>query len=82
MDEDIIARADAYSAGRNLRVVGRLGFGIHGTVFAVEDNVNHGENGSPLRLRLRSQTAMKIGAAKLTANCSLRYECYERRAEK
>ena len=42
MDEDIIEKAEAYAARRERRLAGRLGFGIHGIVFALEGNVHPG----------------------------------------
>lgn len=42
MDEDIFSRANLYCARRNRKVSGRLGFGIHGTVFETEGNVDPG----------------------------------------
>jgi hypothetical protein len=38
MDEEVIANAEAYFTRHSLRVVERLGFGIHGMVFLVEGN--------------------------------------------
>lgn len=42
MDEDTIANAEAYAARHRLRLIGRLGFGIHGIVYAVEGNAELG----------------------------------------
>jgi len=42
MDEDIVERADAYSLRRDCHLAGRLGFGIHGIVFAIESNAHPG----------------------------------------
>ena len=42
MDEDIFERAEIYAADRDRRLAGRLGFGIHGIVFAIEGNVHPG----------------------------------------
>ncbi|HEX4084818.1 MAG TPA: hypothetical protein VHY22_07905 [Chthoniobacteraceae bacterium] len=42
MDEDTIANAEAYAARHQLRVLERLGIGIHGIVFAVESNTEFG----------------------------------------
>jgi len=42
MDEDTIANAEAYSARNGLRLLERLGTGIHGIVFAVESNAEFG----------------------------------------
>ena len=42
MDEDIFERAEVYLARRGCRLVGRLGFGIHGIVFAIEGNAHPG----------------------------------------
>lgn len=42
MDEDIIENAETYAARRDSRLAGRLGFGIHGIVFAVEGNGHPG----------------------------------------
>ena len=42
MDEDIIEKAEAYVARRGCHLAGRLGFGIHGIVFAVEGNAHPG----------------------------------------
>lgn len=38
MDEDTIANAEAYSVRHRMRLLDRLGTGIHGIVFAVESN--------------------------------------------
>jgi hypothetical protein len=42
MDEDIIEIAEAYVVRRDCRMVGRLGSGIHGIVFAIEGNAHPG----------------------------------------
>jgi hypothetical protein len=42
MDEDIVEKAETYAARRDRRLAGRLGFGIHGIVFAIEGNVHPG----------------------------------------
>jgi len=36
MDEDIVEKAEAYILRRDCHMAGRLGFGIHGIVFAIE----------------------------------------------
>jgi hypothetical protein len=41
MDEEVIANAEAYFTRHGLRVVERLGFGIHGMVFLVEGNAEY-----------------------------------------
>jgi hypothetical protein len=38
MDEETIANAEAYAARHQLRLIERLGFGIHGIVYLVEGN--------------------------------------------
>jgi len=38
MDEEIIESAEAYCARHGLRLIERLGFGIHGMVFLVGGN--------------------------------------------
>lgn len=38
MDEEAIANAEAYAARHQLRLIERLGFGIHGIVYLVEGN--------------------------------------------
>ncbi|MDQ3623243.1 MAG: hypothetical protein M3463_12240 [Verrucomicrobiota bacterium] len=42
MDEDTIANAEVYCARHRLRLLERLGTGIHGIVFAVEGNAVFG----------------------------------------
>jgi hypothetical protein len=42
MDEDLDSLAERYALRRNIKLGERLGFGIHGTVFAVEDNTKPG----------------------------------------
>lgn len=42
MDEDILEKAETYASGRDRQLAGRLGFGIHGIVFALEGNVHPG----------------------------------------
>jgi hypothetical protein len=42
MDEDTIANAEAYAVRHGLRLLERLGFGIHGIVYAVEGNAEFG----------------------------------------
>jgi len=42
MDEDTIENAEAYCAHNGLRLLERLGTGIHGIVFAVESNQEFG----------------------------------------
>ena len=42
MDEDIAEKADAYVARRDCHLAGRLGFGIHGIVHAIESNAYPG----------------------------------------
>lgn len=42
MDEDMIEKAEIYAARHGRLVVARLGFGIHGMVFATEGNVESG----------------------------------------
>jgi hypothetical protein len=42
MDEDTIANAEAYAVRHRLRLLERLGTGIHGIVFAVEGNAEIG----------------------------------------
>ena len=42
MDGDMIDKAETYASRRDRHVTGRLGFGIHGTVFALEGNVHPG----------------------------------------
>lgn len=42
MDEDIIEKAEAYVARRDGRFAGRLGFGIHDAVDAIEGNAHPG----------------------------------------
>jgi len=42
MDEDTIAIAEAYCARKGLRLLERLGAGIHGIVFTVEGNTEFG----------------------------------------
>jgi hypothetical protein len=42
MDEDMIEKAETYAAGRVRHLAGRLGFGIHGIVFAIESNDHPG----------------------------------------
>jgi len=42
MDEDMIEKAEAYAARHDRHLAGRLGFGIHGTVFAIESNDHPG----------------------------------------
>jgi hypothetical protein len=37
-EEEIIEKAELYAARRDRHLTGRLGFGIHGTVFALESN--------------------------------------------
>jgi hypothetical protein len=38
MDEDLDSLAQRYALKRNIKLGERLGFGIHGTVFAAQDN--------------------------------------------
>lgn len=38
MDEDMIEKAEDYAARHGGQLTGQLGFGIHGSVFALEDN--------------------------------------------
>src|SRR4051812_47572002 len=38
MDEDILSAAETYAKRTNRLVSGRIGFGIHGTVFTLEGN--------------------------------------------
>lgn len=42
MDEDIVENAETYAARRDRHLAGRLGFGIHGIVFAIEGNLHPG----------------------------------------
>jgi hypothetical protein len=42
MDEDLDSLAQRYALRRNIKLGERLGFGIHGTVFAAEDNTKPG----------------------------------------
>lgn len=42
MDEETIANAEAYAARHQLRLIERLGFGIHGIVWLVEGNAELG----------------------------------------
>jgi hypothetical protein len=42
VDEDTISNAEAYCTRKGLRLLDRLGTGIHGIVFAVEGNVEFG----------------------------------------
>jgi hypothetical protein len=42
MDEDIVEKAETYAARRGCHLAGRLGFGIHGIVFAIEGNAHPG----------------------------------------
>jgi hypothetical protein len=42
MDEDLDSLAQRYGLRRNIKLGERLGFGIHGTVFAAEDNTKPG----------------------------------------
>ena len=42
MDEDPDSLAQRYALKRNIKLGERLGFGIHGTVFAVQDNTKPG----------------------------------------
>jgi len=42
MDEDLDSLAQRYAVKRNIKRGERLGFGIHGTVFAAEDNTKPG----------------------------------------
>ena len=42
MEEEAIANAEAYVARRGLRLIERVGFGIHGIVFMVEGNTELG----------------------------------------
>jgi len=42
MDEELDNLAQQYALKRNIKLGERLGFGIHGTVFAVEDNTKPG----------------------------------------
>jgi hypothetical protein len=42
MDDDMIEKAETYAARSGRHLAGRLGFGIHGIVFALEDNQNPG----------------------------------------
>src|SRR5258708_6647436 len=42
MDEETIAKAEAYAARHQLRLIERLGFGIHGIVYLVEGNAELG----------------------------------------
>jgi len=42
MDEDTVANAEAYCARNGLRLLERLGTGIHGIVFTVEGNAEFG----------------------------------------
>ena len=42
MDEDLDSLAQRYALRRNIKLGERLGFGIHGTVFAAEDNAKPG----------------------------------------
>lgn len=42
MDEEVIANVEAYVARRRLRLLERIGFGIHGIVFMVEGNAELG----------------------------------------
>jgi hypothetical protein len=42
MDEDIIEKAEAYVVRRGCHIAGRLGFGIHGIVFAIKGNAHPG----------------------------------------
>ncbi|KAB2648040.1 MAG: hypothetical protein DVB27_01785 [Verrucomicrobia bacterium] len=42
MDEETIANAEAYAARHQLRLIGRLGFGIHGIVWLAEGNAELG----------------------------------------
>ena len=38
MDEDLDSLAQRYALRRNIKLGERLGFGIHGIVFAAQDN--------------------------------------------
>jgi hypothetical protein len=42
MDEDIVEKAEAYLLQRGCHLAWRLGFGIHGIVFAIEGNAHPG----------------------------------------
>jgi hypothetical protein len=42
MDEDLESHAQRYALRRNIKLGERLGFGIHGIVFAAEDNTKPG----------------------------------------
>jgi RIO-like serine/threonine protein kinase len=42
MDEDLNSLAQRYALRRNIKLGERLGFGIHGIVFAAEDNTKPG----------------------------------------
>lgn len=42
MEEDLVSLAQRYALTRNIELCERLGFGVHGTVFAVKDNTNPG----------------------------------------
>jgi hypothetical protein len=42
MDEELDDLAKRYSHKRNITLRERLGFGVHGTVFAAEDKTNRG----------------------------------------
>ena len=42
MDEDLDSLAERYALKRNIKPGERLGFGIHGTVFAAQDNTKPG----------------------------------------
>ena len=42
MDEDLDSLAQRYALRRNIKLGERLGFGIHGTVFAAEDSTKPG----------------------------------------
>ena len=42
MDEELEDFADRYAIKRNITLGDRLGFGIHGTVFAAADNTKPG----------------------------------------
>ena len=42
MDEDLDSLAQRYAIRRNIKLGERLGFGVHGAVFAAEDNTKPG----------------------------------------
>lgn len=42
MDEDMVERAESYATKNDLRIIGRLGYGVHGIVYGVKRNTSPG----------------------------------------